>query len=124
MILLENLIGLKLSAINKALDLYMLQFGNLRERKTRNGKIARVGEFALHIQCPWTITPGCSIEEIVAKELAVVSTKLNENLLKISMTSDYTIEINANKTARGEQWRLFEPGPPLPLSKDCIIFGK
>jgi hypothetical protein len=47
---LQQLIGLKLSRMALAADMRTLQFGNT---KPRQGGV--VGEFALHIQCPWRI---------------------------------------------------------------------
>jgi hypothetical protein len=47
---LQRLIGLKLSRIARAADMRTLQFGNT---VARSGGI--VGEYALHIQCPWRL---------------------------------------------------------------------
>jgi len=48
---LSPLIGLKLSIARRAADMRVLQFGMIRE--IENG--GTVGEYALHIQCPWRI---------------------------------------------------------------------
>lgn len=47
---LEKLVGLRLSAARRAANMRTLQFGDLRT--IEDGSI---GEFALHIQCPWRI---------------------------------------------------------------------
>ena len=48
----QPLIGLKLSRMALAADMRTLQFGNTEERKGGGGV---VGEYALHVQCPWRL---------------------------------------------------------------------
>jgi|HubBroStandDraft_6_1064221.scaffolds.fasta_scaffold770410_1 hypothetical protein len=48
---LQKLIGMKLSRMALAADMRTLQFGNTEARK-RGGV---VGEYALHVQCPWRL---------------------------------------------------------------------
>jgi len=48
---LQPLIGLKLSRMALAADMRTLQFGNTEARK--GGGV--VGEYALHVQCPWRL---------------------------------------------------------------------
>jgi hypothetical protein len=47
---LSRLIGLPLSAARRAADMRTLQFGTLRQADRGS-----VGDFALHVQCPWRI---------------------------------------------------------------------
>ena len=47
---LEPLIGLRLSASYRAADMRMFHFGKMREVGC-----GAVGEYALHVQCPWRI---------------------------------------------------------------------
>jgi hypothetical protein len=54
---LSPLLGLKLSASSRAADMRMFDFGELKSIDRRV-----VGEFALHVQCPWRIE---SIERII-----------------------------------------------------------
>jgi hypothetical protein len=48
---IEKLITLKLSRIARAADMRTLQFGNTKTRL----KGGVVGEYALHVQCPWRL---------------------------------------------------------------------
>jgi len=48
---LTKLVGLRLSAAHNAGNMKTLQFGDLQKR----GEKGLVGQFALHIQCPWRI---------------------------------------------------------------------
>jgi hypothetical protein len=48
---LQRLVGLKLSRMARAADMRTLQFGNTVDRI--GGGV--VGEYALHIQCPWRL---------------------------------------------------------------------
>ena len=48
---LAKLVGLRLSAAHNAGNMKTLQFGDLHRR----GEKGYVGQFALHIQCPWRI---------------------------------------------------------------------
>jgi hypothetical protein len=58
---LANLVGLELAAAHRAADMRMFQFGKMRP--VPPSKIPRlnsrpkgsVGEFALHLQCPWRL---------------------------------------------------------------------
>jgi hypothetical protein len=59
---LDQLVGLPLCITRRAADLLVLHFGTIREVESRNlrGKLrknpkATVGDFSLHIQCPWRI---------------------------------------------------------------------
>ncbi len=46
----ESLIGLRLSVARRAADMRVFHFGEMRE-----GNGGTVGQYALHIQCPWRI---------------------------------------------------------------------
>lgn len=50
----EVLIGLPLSYAGRAADMLTLGFGEQKPREFR-GRVSTVGEFAIHIQCPWRI---------------------------------------------------------------------
>ncbi len=52
---LSALIGLPLWRAHRAMDVEVFAFGERRPRRNRKGKEAEVGEYALHIQCPWRI---------------------------------------------------------------------
>jgi hypothetical protein len=45
--------GLRLVAVGAAGDMLWIHFGELRTVLTRNGGKKEVGEWALHLQCPW-----------------------------------------------------------------------
>ena len=49
------LVGLPLWSSGRAGDLQWFAFGDRRTVTTSNGKAKEVGEFALHVQCPWRI---------------------------------------------------------------------
>jgi hypothetical protein len=53
---LSQLVGLPLTAVRRAADMRTFQFGNLRPVDRGS-----VGDFALHIQCPWRIDGPCGI---------------------------------------------------------------
>ena len=50
-----QLIGNPLWGCGRAADMATFQFGPRTERIDRHGKAYWVGEFALHVQCPWRI---------------------------------------------------------------------
>ena len=58
---LSQLVGLKLTAARRAADMRVFQFGELRPATNstlpsrENMPRGTIGEFALHIQCPWRI---------------------------------------------------------------------
>ncbi|SCB60033.1 hypothetical protein GA0061105_10983 [Rhizobium aethiopicum] len=49
---LQVLVGLPLSIVRNAADMKVLHFGTIRPPRSGRGT---VGEYALHIQCPWRI---------------------------------------------------------------------
>jgi len=52
---LTSLVGLRLSAIRRAVDLLSVHFGTLREVPTRKGGRALVGQLAVHVSGAWRI---------------------------------------------------------------------
>jgi hypothetical protein len=52
---LSPLIGLRLWGAARCLNLEMFAFGERTTRLNRTGEEVEVGEFALHVQCPWRI---------------------------------------------------------------------
>jgi hypothetical protein len=57
---LQQLIGLTLSGTSRAANMECLKFGNL-ERMDQMGKAVQVGQYGLHVQCPWRISSATSI---------------------------------------------------------------
>ncbi|MBI3176237.1 MAG: hypothetical protein HYZ25_21135 [Chloroflexi bacterium] len=60
---LEKLMGLPLSLSRRAADMLVLHFGTIREVENRKhkDKKASVGDYALHIQCPWRLENSDSV---------------------------------------------------------------
>jgi hypothetical protein len=52
---LSPLVSLPLWGAARALNMEMFKFGERRTRPNRKGQLVEVGEYALHIQCPWRI---------------------------------------------------------------------
>ena len=52
---LEQLIGLHLSRTTRAANMECLKFGHLLTDDKGNNQI-NIGEFGLHLQCPWRLT--------------------------------------------------------------------
>jgi len=50
---LQVLPGLRLAPLGAAADMLWLHFGEMRSVVDRKGKERKVGEWALHLQCPW-----------------------------------------------------------------------
>jgi hypothetical protein len=58
---MSALAGLPLWALGRAADLAWFEFGERRTVRTHLGNEKQVGDYALHIQCPWRITRGDKI---------------------------------------------------------------
>lgn len=58
---LAPLVGLPLRCIGRAADLLWVHFGEFREIPDRKDGTRTVGEWALHVQCPWRIARSASI---------------------------------------------------------------
>ena len=52
---LKPLIGKSWSSIGRSVDLVWLQFGQMRQVPSIDGGKKWVGEWALHLQCPWRV---------------------------------------------------------------------
>lgn len=52
---LRQLIGLRLTATTRAANMECLKFGHLLETN-KSGQQIQIGEFGLHLQCPWRFT--------------------------------------------------------------------
>jgi hypothetical protein len=52
---LHAIVGKRLLRSDRAADMEMLAFGEPRKVRTFKGDIKEVGEYSLHIQCPWRI---------------------------------------------------------------------
>ncbi|MDO7873853.1 hypothetical protein Q5H93_03845 [Hymenobacter sp. ASUV-10] len=52
---LRQLVGLMLTGSTRAADMECLKFGE-QAIVDRSGELYNIGEFALHLQCPWRIT--------------------------------------------------------------------
>lgn len=52
---LSPLAGMPLWAGHRAADMQMFQLGILKPKKSPRGEIQEVGDYALHLQCPWRI---------------------------------------------------------------------
>jgi hypothetical protein len=52
---LAPIVGLPLRCIGRAANLLWLHFGEMRSAGTRGGGTKTVGEWAIHVQCPWRI---------------------------------------------------------------------
>jgi len=68
---LSLLIGLPLSIARRAADMLVLHFGTIREVESgikvgkRAGEKGTVGDFSLHIQCPWRVgTRACGLVQL------------------------------------------------------------
>jgi hypothetical protein len=55
------LVGMPLWSLGRAADLAWFEFGSRRSVQGWKGKGKEVGDYALHIQCPWRIRIGNSI---------------------------------------------------------------
>ena len=53
---LEPVVGLPLRCIGRAANMLWLHFGEMREVKVRSGGRKSVGDWAIHVQCPWRIS--------------------------------------------------------------------
>lgn len=55
------LVGMPLWSLGRAVDLAWFEFGSRRTLKGWKGRETEVGDYALHVQCPWRIRLGNSI---------------------------------------------------------------
>jgi hypothetical protein len=135
---LSVLAGLDVTGVNHAADMLTLHFGPLKEVATRRGTSRRVGAWALHIQCKWTIELGgevlatqddlCRSDDdatraieklnrlLVEPEPAIVERIAAGPLanLRISLSGNTAILITPSRVAGDEDWRLFAPGSDKP----------
>jgi hypothetical protein len=58
----KPLVGLPLQSIGRAANMLWIHFGKMREVPTRKGGKKKVGQWAIHVSCPWRIV---HLEKIV-----------------------------------------------------------
>lgn len=141
---LSALNGLELSGAGRAADMLTLHFGPLREMTTARGTVKRVGTWALHIQCAWTIeragevfanSPDFAvsddrtratlerIRDLIANDgpFVVERVAVGENgNVSISMSRQLELGVVTDGAPDEEDWRFFEPGSD---AKHFVIQG-
>lgn len=55
------LVGLPLWGAGRVVDMEMFDFGGRHKQRNRKGEEVEVGDYALHIQCPWRIVGAAGI---------------------------------------------------------------
>ncbi|WP_147426660.1 hypothetical protein [Trinickia fusca] len=136
---LSALDGLALSGVHHAAGTLTLQFGPLRSIVSRNDTEKKVGTWALHVQCPWTI--GRDGQTIAQQSDLCTSDAAAKDAIKrmreaaggahpVSVIACYASSQNPGGASivfsgglmlkmsptgeEGEDWRLFSPGSDAP----------
>jgi hypothetical protein len=122
---IQAVVGTSLWGINMAAETLTLQFGTRRQVLSRRSQPIDVGEFSLHIQCPYQFTAsgGAVADPKVfltqrgpLQVLAVKEPSVGSFVLE--MSGDAALVVSAD-AAPDEQWRLFRAGSGEPH----LIFG-
>lgn len=115
---LQALLGLDLWGIGQSADLTWFEFGNKRTVIDRRGNSKEVGEYAIHVQCPWRMSDGKSIlhgsgdDNITDLNVSFVVESVDINNLggfTILLQSATTLTVFPDFQEDGEYWRIFQP---------------
>src|SRR5262245_12902097 len=109
---LSQIVGLPLTAARRAANMRTFQFGNLRPVDRGS-----VGDFALHVQCPWRID---GPDGIITGFLDLWE-PLHDNA-PFDEKWDYDESPNLQDT-RIEQWLAKNSAPPVVKAVDADDFG-
>jgi hypothetical protein len=124
---LERLLNLPLWAIGRAGSLEWFQFGAKRMVSTFRGGTKEVGEFALHLDCPWrllnsagnTVASDESTTEVLTAAASPPLTCCgvvveSSGRFSFSFSSGEQLQVEAEVEDCVEYWRLFRPGEQEP----------
>ena len=90
--LLDKLKGKKIQYIGRCLDLVWIGFGDIIERKTKQG-VDKIAEYSLHIQCPFKIVDKCKI--VVGKSDMFVSATDKEDTVDLNLQNNTLFDLKA-----------------------------
>jgi hypothetical protein len=135
---LHPLTGLRMSAFGRAADLLWVHFGSLHRVPAWKRGWKYVGEFALHIQCPWRLRHGDTLvvgredifeerkgsksvlfdsraHSIPLRDAALVVSRVHADPVGgfvLEFRRHWALEIFPSASSRGdyESWRMFIPG--------------
>ena len=114
------LIGKAMWTCRRAADMATFQFGRRIQVRTLKGEAAEVGEYSLHVQCPWriirneTILVGSGDDRLLValfeggREFMVEAVDLGKaGTLRIDFEKGFRLELFPNDSSDDEHWRLF-----------------
>ncbi|MGF6305365.1 MULTISPECIES: hypothetical protein [Paraburkholderia] len=131
---LSALQGLQLSSVNRAADMLTLGFGDLRPVTNFRGVIKHVGEWALHIQCPWRLEEAAQVvatqEDLSGSDerayatadhlrgllvergpCTVDSVSVSDDAgMIVSLSRGFRLVVTPDGIEGAEDWRFFAPG--------------
>jgi hypothetical protein len=119
---LQPLVGLPLWAVGRAGSLEWFQFGGPRTVPTLRGGTKEVGEFALHLDCPWRLVGPNGLagsDESQRESLAVIgqpplvcesASAVGNGGAAIRFAGGWLLNVYAGDPEALEFWRLFRPG--------------
>ncbi len=107
---MKPIMGMPLSQACRALNMEMFSFGGLRESVTPLGKTGLVGEYALHIQCPWRV--------VGPEGIVVASGDRNYPEDENSDWQDFDSDGPSLCEARIDEW--LQPHKDLPLTVESV----
>jgi len=108
---LKAIMGMPLTDAGRALNMGMFSFGELRESVTHSlGKKGVVGEYALHIQCPWRV--------VGSEGIVVASGDRNYPEDENSDWQDFDSDGPSLCEARIDEW--LQPHKELPLTVKSV----
>lgn len=134
------LVGLRLFESNRAADMQSFSFGAEREVPVQFGRqkgtLRKVGEYALHVQCPWVVSDGPRTiatagdsrigQWITSGDHRVESVSFEATgSMTLRFTSSHTLVVTPDSGSVGEYWRLLRPGtsePHLVVSSRGVEF--
>jgi hypothetical protein len=128
---LEKLVGLRMWGTNHMAESRGFSFGARRESLSSHGRRRVVGDYALHIQCPWRIVRGDGGEitgsDVPAEEATLVLTEhlgeeghivrratFGERGVRLELEGGMFLEISPFLDDPDEVLRLFRPGVDEP----------
>jgi hypothetical protein len=124
---LSHLKGQPLWAVGRAGSLEWFQFGPRRVVPTLRGGTKEVGQFALHLDCPWRLTgPRGELLPDHQSEPEVLAGLTSPSLLVCGVRAEesggFDLEFVGGRRLRAEPdemdrleyWRLFQPGSGEP----------
>ena len=110
------IVGLELWGVHLAAATLTVQLGVARAAPTKRDPVRQVGQYALHVQCPYQVSCAGTPDDLQGLVARWGQLRVEDVIegpggrLVLRLSRDCELTVLANASSDDEQWRLFSPG--------------